>query len=99
MADEAVVEQPDAVSGPDPADSGDPPVGDKTMAAADLLDDQTAMLLGEGAGSHQSLMHDTRGNEQSAMNVLRHTVVKQFDEVGPVEAAASEVIMRIKPKT
>ena len=65
---------------------------------ADILDDQTAILLGEGAQSHQSLMHDTRGNEQSAHNVLRHTVVKQFDEVGPIEAAASEAIMRLKPK-
>ena len=66
---------------------------------ADLLDDQTAMLLGEGAGSHQSLMHDTRGNEQSAHNVLKHTVVKKFDEVGPIEAAAAEVIMKIDPNS
>ena len=80
-----------------PSHSGDNHEEETVMA--DLLDDQTAMLLGEGAGSHQSLMHDTRGNEQSAHGVLRHTTVKKYDEVGPIEAAASEVIMRITPKT
>lgn len=86
----------DEVGIPIPGTPGDTNATEETMA--DLMDDQTAIILGEGAQSHQSLMHDTRGNEQSAHSVLRHTVVKKFDEVGPIQAAASEVIMRIKPK-
>ena len=60
---------------------------------ADLADDQLELLLGESAGSHSALMHDTRGNEQSAHNILRHSGVRKYDQVDPIEAAATEMIL------
>lgn len=67
----------------------------ETSPPADLSDDAAELLYEDSLRSHASLMHDTRGNEQSAHTVLRHTGVKKYDEVGPIEAAASEVILTI----
>lgn len=60
---------------------------------ADLSNDRAELIYDESAQSHASLMHDTRGNEQSAHNVLRHSAVRKYDEVDPLEAAAAEMIL------
>lgn len=65
----------------------------ETKMPADLSDDSTELLLEASLGSHNSLMHDTRGNEQSAHNILRHNSVRQQNEVDPLEAAATEMIL------
>ena len=60
---------------------------------ADLSDDRTDLILSESYQNHSSLMHGTRANEQSAHNIARHSSVRKFDQVDPVEAAAVEVII------
>lgn len=60
---------------------------------ADLDNDRAELIFDESAASHSALMHDLRGNEQSAQNVLRHSIVRKYDEVDPLEAAAAEMIL------
>lgn len=66
--------------------------GEEKMAA-DLSDARAELIYDESAQSHSALQHDTRGNEQSAHNVLRHSGVKKYNEVDPIEAAATEMIL------
>lgn len=60
---------------------------------ADIAADRVELIYDESAQSHSALMHDTRANEQSAHNVLRHSAVRKYDEVDPLEAAAAEMIL------
>ena len=63
--------------------------------AADLSDDRAELIYDEGAQSHADLMHDTRGNIQSAFNILRHSGVRKYDKLDPIEAASTEAILNI----
>ena len=56
--------------------------------AADISDDCAENIFNESMQSHSDLMHDTRGNVQSAFNVLRHAGVRKYDKEDAIEAAA-----------
>ena len=67
--------------------------GDETMAA-DVSDERAELIVSESMEGHTSLMHNTRANEQSVFNIARNSSVKKFNEVGPIQAAAAEMIMK-----
>ena len=60
---------------------------------ADISNDCCELVLKESIESHSSLMHEERANEQSANNVLRHSSVRKYNEVDPMESAAVEKIL------
>ena len=64
------------------------------MAQGDIPDERAEITLSEAIGSHSSLMHETRANEQSAHNLARHSAWRNFDQEDPIEAAAVEVILQ-----
>lgn len=61
--------------------------------SVDIDDDCCGNILNEALQSHSDLMHDTRGNIQSAHNILRHSGVRKYNEVDPIESAAVEMIL------
>lgn len=60
---------------------------------ADISKECCENILHEALRSHSDLMHDTRGNVQSAHNILRHSGVRKYNEEDPIEAAAVEMIL------
>ncbi len=60
----------------------------------DIGTDCCEILLEESAQAHTALMSDTKGNIQNVSHVARATGVKKFDEVGEIEAAATEYVLR-----
>lgn len=67
--------------------------------AADAPDDVTEIVLTEDMEAHDNLMSETIANVQHTHNVARSVFVKQYHQVDALEAAANEVILRIKPLT
>ena len=61
--------------------------------AVDIDDDCVGNILTEALQSHSDLMHGTRSNIQSAHNILRHSGVKKYNVVDPIESAAVEMIL------
>jgi len=68
---------------------------EETTMAVDIDDSCCENVLNEALQSHSDLMHDTRGNIQSAHNILRHSGVKKFNVVDPIESAAVEMILKV----
>lgn len=62
-----------------------------TMAMVDT--GSAEMVFQSSMESHAALMHDTRANEQNAHSIARHSAVRKFDQVDPIEAAAVEMIL------
>jgi hypothetical protein len=65
--------------------------------AVDVPDDVFGLVMKEDMEAHGNLMTETVANGQHVHNIARHVGVKHYNEVGPIEAAASEVVGRIKP--
>ena len=63
----------------------------------DLPDDVLESVLTESVEAHDLLMAETAANGQHVHNIARHVGVKQYSQVDPLEAAAAEVVGRIKP--
>lgn len=61
---------------------------------ADMVDSGPAQMVFQSSmESHAALMHDSRANEQNAHSIARHSAVRKFDQVDPIEAAAVEMIL------
>lgn len=65
----------------------------------DVAPDSTTILLEEGLKLHQSLMAETRANEQSAHSIVRHSGARKFNQEDPIEAATVEMILSGSPNT
>ncbi len=65
----------------------------------ELADDLTQHHMDESLATHRVLMTESRANSQHSGNILRTSANKKFAEIGPLEAAAAEVVLRIKPLT
>lgn len=65
----------------------------------DVPDDVFGVIEKEDMEVHGHLMAETAANIQHVHNIARNVGVKQYAQVDPLEAAASEVILRIKPLT
>lgn len=72
---------------------------EQMSTGADLADDRTDMILSESLQNHVGLMHEARANISNSSNVGRHASIRKFDEIGPMEAAATEVILRLGTAT
>jgi hypothetical protein len=66
-------------------------------ASVDVPDDVFGIVMKEDMEAHSSLMAETVANISHNHNVARSVGVKQYHQVDPLEAAAAEVIGRIKP--
>jgi len=76
---------------------GDDGVTQVPTDAGDLGNDCLNLLLEDAATGHTAFMEDQAANEETLGNVVDFASGRKFDEVGPIEAAAAEVIMRITP--
>lgn len=65
--------------------------------SVDVPDDIFQHTMLEDMEAHANQMTETVANITHVHNVARHVGVKKFNEVGAIEAAASEVIMKIRP--
>ena len=65
--------------------------------AADIGDKCLGILLEDAGNGQTAFLEDQSQNEETQGSVIDFAVGKKFNEVGPIEAAAAEVIMRIKP--
>jgi len=65
--------------------------------AIDLDTDATQKLMEEGQAFADTLHTESLGNIQAAHNITRTAASLKFKEVDALEAAAAEVVMRIKP--
>jgi hypothetical protein len=70
--------------------------GDANMPS-DLGDDCLELVLEDATVGHTAFMEDLAANEEIQGTVIDFASGRKFNEVGPIEAAAAEVIMRIKP--
>ena len=70
--------------------------GEEEMPA-DLGDDCLNLQLEEATAGHTAWMEDHAQNEETQANAVDFQSGRKFGEVGPIEAAAAEVVMRIKP--
>lgn len=65
----------------------------------DVPDDIFQNTMIEDMEAHANQMTETVANVAHAHNIARQVGIKKFNEVGAIESAAAEVVMRIKPKT
>jgi hypothetical protein len=90
---------------PDPSDGVlDMPVsleGGTTVpeenVAVDVPDDIFQNTMTEDMNAHANQLTETVANIAHTNNIARQVGVKKFNEVGAIESAAAEVVMRIKP--
>lgn len=71
-------------------------IGDEAMVV-DVPDDVFGLVMKEDMEVHSVHMAETAGNVGTVHNIARQVGVKQYHQVDPLEAAAAEVIGRIKP--
>jgi len=62
--------------------------------SADINDEVAGLVFTELTGSHSALMADSKANTVSINHIGRATGIKKFDEVGPIEAAAVEKVLK-----
>ena len=67
------------------------------MPLVELPDEVTSAHADQIVQAHIALMTETRGNFQHSNNVLISSANKKMAEIGPLEAAAAEVVMKINP--
>lgn len=67
--------------------------------AVDVPDDMFQAVIVEDMQAHANQLTETVANIAHVHSIARNVGVKKFNEVGAIEAAAAEVVMRIKPKT
>lgn len=79
------------------------PEGETAVAeesiAVDVPDDMFQAVIVEDMQAHANQLTETVANIAHVHSIARNVGVKKFNEVGAIEAAAAEVVMRIKPKT
>jgi hypothetical protein len=69
---------------------------DAGAGAGDMDGDTLAMLLDDVGRGLQTFTEDQAANEETLGNIVDFASGRKFDEVGPIEAAAAEVIMKKK---
>jgi hypothetical protein len=69
-----------------------------TDVAVDVPDDLFQHTMLEDMEAHANQMTESVANISHVHNVARQVGVKKFNEVGAIESAAAEVIMKIVPK-
>lgn len=67
--------------------------------SVDVPNDVFQHTMEEDMEAHANQMTETVANITHVHNIARQVGVKKFNEVGAIEAAAAEVVMRIKPVT
>ncbi len=76
---------------------GEDDMANGTAEAAGDIDQDCAELLAEDIlTGHKALMEDIAADEETAAEVVRLAAGRKFDEVGPLEAAAADYVMRKK---
>jgi hypothetical protein len=65
--------------------------------SVDVPDDIFGHVLEEDMQAHGNIMSETMANAQHGNNLARLIGVKKYNEVGAIESAAAEVVMRIRP--
>ena len=60
----------------------------------DISDDRCSLVLEESMQAHSALMAETRGNAQTAHNIVRLSAARKFNQEDPIEAAAAEMILQ-----
>lgn len=65
--------------------------------AVDVPDDIFQNTMAEDMNAHANQLTETVANIAHTNNIARQVGVKKFNEVGAIESAAAEVVMRIKP--
>lgn len=65
----------------------------KDMAAIDLPENISGLLLKEGSESHQALMNDIRHNGANVHNLVRTSAFRKFDEIGSIESRANSGVI------
>ena len=60
----------------------------------DLSNDSLEMLLEQDMGAHDTMMQEHRGNSESAHSIVRHSAARKFNQEDPIEAAATEMILK-----
>ena len=72
-------------------------VGDIDQDVVGDIDQDCAETLAEDILiGHKALMEDIAANEETAAEVVRLAAGRKFDEVGPLEAAAAEYVLKKK---
>jgi hypothetical protein len=71
-------------------DGSVPPEGD---IANEEMDD----VLASAFDMHDELMAEIAANAESAHSVVRHSGARKFNREDPLEAAAAEKILKLKP--
>lgn len=63
-------------------------------APGDIDQDCAELLAEDILTGHKAVLEDISANEEMAAGVARLSCSKKFDEVGPLEAAAAEVVLK-----
>lgn len=74
---------------------GDTVTNGNDAQVCDVHADRGELILDESLQNHEAAVQEARANRRSAHNIGRHTVVKKYDEVDPIEAAATEVVLSL----
>lgn len=83
----------------DPLEIPVPDTGENTSkyGGSAMSADLNALLMAEGAKSHQLMMLESQGNIQNVNNLLRLTAAKKFDELQPAESKAIDTVLSSPP--
>lgn len=68
-----------------------------TMEKVDVAPDLFQSIMQESMSLHDVSMSGTVSNIQHVHNIARNVGVKKMHEVDPLEAAAAELVLRVKP--
>jgi hypothetical protein len=71
--------------------------GVEECAGGDMDTDGLQVILEDMAKGHTAFVEDQAANEETMGQIVDFASGRKFDEVGPIEAAAAEVIMKKKP--
>ena len=83
----------------DPLEIPVPDTGNTTSkhGGSAMSADLNALLMAEGAKSHQLMMLESQGNIQNVNNLLRLTAAKKFGELQPAESKAIDTVLSWPP--
>lgn len=65
--------------------------------AGDIDQDCAELLAEDSLVGHKAMMEDIDANAENVSQVVRGAAGRKFAEIGPLEAAAAEVLLKKKP--
>ena len=65
--------------------------------SGDIDTDCLQVILEDMAKGHTAFVEDQAATEETMGQIVDFASGRKFDEIGPIEAAAAEVIMKKKP--